>query len=265
MVVGIFFIAHAQPPSGGCVLKQFSPRGLANFQAQPPSGGCVLKHGLFCLRFGLFGPAAFGRLCVETVRVIFLLLESCQPPSGGCVLKLCKVGFCITIFCQPPSGGCVLKLILARAFIHMRFQPPSDGCVLKRRRLVCDWRGDLPAAFGRLCVETGSEFKPETTMDPAAFGRLCVETLSSTRCRIVRQPAAFGRLCVETGLKQMIDFQNIQPPSGGCVLKLDEADYLVGKNGPAAFGRLCVETDWVWDCWVWLRPAAFGRLCVETI
>ena len=60
----------------------------------------------------------------------------------------------------------------------------------------------------------------------------------------------------------------MQPPSGGCVLKLFqmcECHYLYVA---AAFGRLCVET-------LLLRrrvcdrhdesPAAFGRLCVETL
>ena len=33
-------------------------------------------------------------------------------------------------------------------------------------------------------------------------------------------PAAFGRLCVETIKSSGIDDRTIQPPSGGCVLKL---------------------------------------------
>ena len=33
-------------------------------------------------------PAAFGRLCVETISVLQGLLLFSQPPSGGCVLKL---------------------------------------------------------------------------------------------------------------------------------------------------------------------------------
>ena len=32
-------------------------------------------------------PAAFGRLCVETVSVEVLRVAVAQPPSGGCVLK----------------------------------------------------------------------------------------------------------------------------------------------------------------------------------
>ena len=32
-------------------------------------------------------PAAFGRLCVETVGNTALLSSTIQPPSGGCVLK----------------------------------------------------------------------------------------------------------------------------------------------------------------------------------
>ena len=55
----------AQPPSGGCVLKQGLWNGLKSKFDQPPSGGCVLK--------------LFSRL-PEIIR-------SPQPPSGGCVLK----------------------------------------------------------------------------------------------------------------------------------------------------------------------------------
>ena len=78
----------SQPPSGGCVLKHVleATRGIVSFQ--PPSGGCVLKLAIrlvICL-FGI--PAAFGRLCVETVMLApELLPELSQPPSGGCVLK----------------------------------------------------------------------------------------------------------------------------------------------------------------------------------
>ena len=55
----------SQPPSGGCVLKQYGSAGDKVGMAQPPSGGCVLKLGL----------ALGGGLVVH------------QPPSGGCVLK----------------------------------------------------------------------------------------------------------------------------------------------------------------------------------
>ena len=34
---------------------------------QPPSGGCVLKHQVFVQNLSVVGPAAFGRLCVETL------------------------------------------------------------------------------------------------------------------------------------------------------------------------------------------------------
>ena len=32
-------------------------------------------------------PAAFGRLCVETIINCFMRVIRFQPPSGGCVLK----------------------------------------------------------------------------------------------------------------------------------------------------------------------------------
>ena len=37
---------------------------------------------------------------------------------------------------------------------------------------------EAPAAFGRLCVETGFPAIGERIAQPAAFGRLCVETCS---------------------------------------------------------------------------------------
>ena len=60
--------------------------------------------------------------------------------------------------------------------------------------------------------------------------------------------------------------QKIQPPSGGCVLKLVYqpcAGTSIYPN-PAAFGRLCVETNNQARFWINNEPAAFGRLCVET-
>ena len=65
-------------------------------------------------------------------------------------------------------------------------------------------------------------------MLPAAFGRLCVETLTDQRGRVHEEPAAFGRLCVETYAINIRGFvPAVQPPSGGCVLKLNEASPLV--------------------------------------
>ena len=64
---------------------------LETHRHQPPSGGCVLK--LLFVVGGVLAvePAAFGRLCVETVFLKNLPLSNLnQPPSGGCVLKLLK-------------------------------------------------------------------------------------------------------------------------------------------------------------------------------
>ena len=55
-------------------------------------------------------PAAFGRLCVETIKTadIVAVLRN-QPPSGGCVLKRQFDVLRFACNAQPPSGGCVLK------------------------------------------------------------------------------------------------------------------------------------------------------------
>ena len=55
-----------------------------------------------------------------------------------------------------------------------------------------------------------------------------------------------------------------QPPSGGCVLKLNIKDVSRDDVLAAAFGRLCVETTPLGLAPFKPPAAAFGRLCVET-
>ena len=54
---------------------------------QPPSGGCVLKQYVDLYTPVEIIPAAFGRLCVETCHARWQIGCMAQPPSGGCVLK----------------------------------------------------------------------------------------------------------------------------------------------------------------------------------
>ena len=56
----------------------------------------------------------------------------------------------------------------------------------------------------------------------------------------------------------------MQPPSGGCVLKLIKSTFTIKSPSAAAFGRLCVETVLVNFVNAFGKAAAFGRLCVET-
>ena len=56
---------------------------------------------------------------------------------------------------QPPSGGCVLKHQMPADNIKTLNQPPSGGCVLKLYYYRTGNSIDEPAAFRRLCVETG--------------------------------------------------------------------------------------------------------------
>ena len=56
----------------------------------------------------------------------------------------------------------------------------------------------------------------------------------------------------------------IQPPLGGCVLKLIAACFVLIVGAPAAFRRLCVETATFGLIARFAEPAAFRRLCVET-
>ncbi len=53
----------------------------------------------------LLGPAAFGRLCVETDgRKAALPSPTRQPPSGGCVLKR-HHGHTVILMTQPAAFG----------------------------------------------------------------------------------------------------------------------------------------------------------------
>ena len=85
------------------------------------------------------------------------------------------------------------------------------------------------------------------------------------RARLLREaPAAFRRLCVETIKLYKADGKQIQPPSGGCVLKPAYFHTRYDCCCPAAFRRLCVETITRTLRLTACRPAAFRRLCVET-
>ena len=121
--------------------------------------------------------------------------------------------------CQPPSGGCVLKRTERRtqsrgddpaAFRRLCVETIYNGAFIHR---------EFPAAFRRLCVETTSQSNTAVCNSPAAFRRLCVETLFKLEYSDRYNPAAFRRLCVETTGGQSNQALRPQPPSGGCVLK----------------------------------------------
>ena len=98
----------------------------------------------------------------------------------------------------------MLKLYIIALGLFFGGQPPSGGCVLKQRFIGADGHKEDPAAFRRLCVETNAVL---------------------TACCGSR-PAAFRRLCVETRLAYAQNGGIVQPPSGGCVLKLQESAIL---------------------------------------
>ena len=120
-----------QPPSGCCVLKLTSSYYPNESTIQPPSGCCVLKRYLEVKPDIKLDPAAFGLLCVETLRQILFLLARSQPPSGCCVLKQqSSQGLTLPVV-QPPSGCCVLKPWQHQWIYSNKNQPPSGCCVLK--------------------------------------------------------------------------------------------------------------------------------------
>ena len=62
----LLLMGVAQPPLGGCVLKQPIAKLNGRICTQPPLGGCVLKP-IALFKAQIKTPAAFRRLCVETV------------------------------------------------------------------------------------------------------------------------------------------------------------------------------------------------------
>ena len=82
-----------------------------NFRlSQPPSGGCVLKQFLTNYKLLIIKPAAFGRLCVETNTTNSIEYDGRSAAFRRlCVETPSGIGRLGIIF-QPPSGGCVLKL-----------------------------------------------------------------------------------------------------------------------------------------------------------
>ena len=95
---------------------------------------------------------------------------------------------------------------------------------------------------------------------PAAFGRLCVETFPAAPRRLgcMRQPPSGG--CVlKHALNQCVVNRLNQPPSGGCVLKLSFRLFAsVMRRGQPPSGGCVLK-----PCLTWLRVV--GRLAVETL
>ena len=148
--------------------------------------------------------------------------STAQPPSGGCVLKHARPHATDDAAPQPPSGGCVLKPFVSYTYKAIPAQPPSGGCVLKLRRREETTASRCPAAFRRLCVETDESAARICNSLPAAFRRLCVET---------------KYVWAEAGPK-------FQPPSGGCVLKLNhQTQYIVVISQPPSGGCVLKQSD----------------------
>ena len=120
----------------------------------------MLKHKVLVTLLKDFAAAAFGRLCVETLKAWFGQKDVMAAAFG----RLCvETPDCCSLSSprlQPPSGGCVLKHEIPNGSIEL-----TDA-----------------AAFGRLCVETKYLLLKMNLKIAAAFGRLCVETVKSDTC-----------------------------------------------------------------------------------
>ena len=104
---------------------------------------------------------------------------------------------------------------------------------------------------------------------PAAFRRLCVETGAEQRRYAGRAPAAFRRLCVETPVITDNGVKQIQPPSGGCVLKPAIGALFAGIFIPPPSGGCVLSTiGIVFMFYLGVQPPSGGcvlKLVQETL
>ena len=121
-----------QPPSGGCVLKPFRIAATGFPSHQPPSGGCVLKQDVAANVALRHRPAAFRRLCVETVMY-----------SSGSPLLLPAAfrRLCVETRSKSRSAPASSPAAFRRLCVETAYKIRSIGF-------------SRPAAFRRLCVET---------------------------------------------------------------------------------------------------------------
>ena len=148
------FTQHHQPPSGGCVLKPFVQMA-GRVVSQPAAFRRLCVETLLeqlWLRNAL--PAAFRRLCVETLSAITEELR--EAPAA--FRRLCVETNCHAInrLISLPAAFrrlCV-ETLHRRNYRRTPPQPPSGGCVLKQQHAQMKSRLTNPAAFRRLCVET---------------------------------------------------------------------------------------------------------------
>ena len=161
-----------------------------------------MKHSGICAIGKNHPPAAFRRLCVETMKVV----GGQNSASPAAFRRLCvetdNLGF-YSFLCwnQPPSGGCVLKLVPVANSAPKNNQPPSGGCVLKPIVEIGCCSPYNPAAFRRLCVETLilSDFIRNFSQPPSGGCVLKHHDINGQQSHT--DPAAFRRLCVETSAR----------------------------------------------------------------
>ena len=139
------------------MLKPIPARRRARRQSQPPSGGCVLKRSsgishIFCSR-----PAAFRRLCVETIF---------HPPIKPNEYPAAFRRLCVETPYWLRSSVSSLPAAFRRLCV--------ETLPLLRRAIQ-----EYPAAFRRLCVETNAffSFSLSTPSQPPSGG--CVLKLFS--------------------------------------------------------------------------------------
>ena len=116
-------------------------------------------------------PAAFRRLCVETVVCTY----KHKPKQPAAFRRLCVETFFDGVFrgfIAPAAFRrlCVETITAFRRHLNLS-QPPSGGCVLKHQMGMHDAADSKPAAFRRLCVETNApNLRRSSALQPPSGG-----------------------------------------------------------------------------------------------
>ena len=159
----------------------------------------MLKHSGICAIGKNHPPAAFRRLCVETMKVV----GGQNSASPAAFRRLCvetdNLGF-YSFLCwnQPPSGGCVLKQANIPRNTLSEIPAAFRRLCVETRRICQSWRSALPAAFRRLCVETSFCRGADIRSGQPPSGGCVLKPIVEIGCCSPYNPAAFRRLCVET-------------------------------------------------------------------
>ena len=113
------------------MLKQYTLDAMNGIATPAAFGRLCVETIRLPVFFSVDDPAAFGRLCVETLHKSSALKFPLPAAFGRLCVETIPTKYLNQQFFQPPSGGCVLKQAGHSCRCAGKFQPPSGGCVLK--------------------------------------------------------------------------------------------------------------------------------------